>query len=273
MTAVPLRMAALGIGPFTGDASTLLAEAKAGIVRLAGLGATLILLPELFAAPFYAASSPAEWAHLAEPVDGKTGLWAARLAAATGASIVYGMPVAGSDEFLPSNAVVLAAPGQRPQVVQRKVHLPPRGDDAFGEADHFAPGAPAITAFRHRGACICPLVCYDRRFPESWREAARLSADVVLVLVGGPANDPPGLFEAEIRTHARANAVYALAAARYGQEEIGGATRRHDGLTLAATPCGGLLPATGHAAMIEIDSAALSKARAQNPTHRQLRLY
>lgn len=272
MTA-PLRLAALGIGPFTGDASALLAEAEAGIVRLAGRGATLILLPELFAAPFYAACPPADWTHLAEPVDGKTGLWAARLAAATGASIVYGMAVAGGDTPLPSNAVVLAAPDQRPQVVQRKVHLPPRGDEAFGEADHFTPGTPVLSAFEHRGTRICPLVCYDRRFPESWRAAARLSADVVLVLVGGPATDPPGLYESEIRTHARANAVYALAAARYGQENVDGAMRRHDGLTLAATPFGALLPAEGRAAMIDIDSAAQSKARAQNPTHLQLRLH
>lgn len=272
MTA-PVRMAALGIGPFTGDPADLLAEAEAGIVRLAGLGATLVLLPELFCAPFYAASAPARWSHLAEPVDGRTGRWATWLATTTGTSIVYGMAVSGTGAALPSNAVILAESGSPPRVVQRKIHLPPRGEDAFGEEDHFLPGAPMLSAFDHRGCRICPLVCYDRRFPESWRAAARLSADVVLVLVGGPADDPPGLYEAEIRTHARANAVYALAAARYGQEEVAGVTHRHDGLTLGVLPCGTLLPAECHVAMIDIDDAALTKARAQNPTHRQLRLH
>ncbi|WP_062227175.1 carbon-nitrogen hydrolase family protein [Aureimonas frigidaquae] len=267
------RVAALSIGPSHGEATPLLDEAEAGIAALAADGAQLVLLPELFAAPFFAADDPARWAGLAETLDGPTSAWARRVSTQTGAAILFGMMAVAGDGGQPHNAAVLAVPGAAPRIVQRKVHLPPRGDAAFGEADHFAPGNGGIAVFDHAGARYGVLICYDRRFPECWRAAARQDCDAILVLVGGPAADPPGQFEAELRTHARANAVYALAAARYGVEELTGLSHRHDGETLAVGPDGALLTAAGRTARLDIDRAALLARRTQNPTHRQLRLH
>ncbi len=267
----PLRIGALGIGPFRESSQTLLAEARTGVEHLGAHGATLVLLPELFAAPFFAADDPLRWGHLAEPLDGPTSRWAAETATRTGVAIVFGMALR-VDGGLPANAVILAEPGRAPRLVQRKVHLAPAGGEPFGEADHFSPGPPAIGTFDHAGMRFAALVCYDRRFPESWRAAANHGADVVLVLVGGPAADPPGLFEAEVRTHAKANAVYALCAARHGTEHATGKVQRHDGTMLAATPAGALVPAEGERVLIDIEPKQLRAARTDNPTHRKLRL-
>ena len=83
--------------------------------------------------------------------------------------------------------------------------------------------------------------------------------------------DPDGIFLAELRTHARANAVYAVAAARFGTETITGSPVRHDGETAAVTPDGGIA-ATGPTITIDIDPARLRAARDRNPTARHLRI-
>ncbi|MBB4002037.1 carbon-nitrogen hydrolase family protein [Aurantimonas endophytica] len=272
MTEPLLRVAALGIGPYRNSPAALRDEAELGIRELAARGAALVLLPELFALPFYAADEPRRWAHVAEDLAGPTCDWAHRLATETGTAIVFGMALADTAGKPPANAVVLAAPGAAPVVVQRKVHLAPAAGEPFGEADHFTAGPARLDCFDYRGVRFCPLVCYDRRYPECWRSAGRDGADVALVLVGGPTADPPGLFEAELRTHARANALYALAACRYGQEDVAGGPQRHAGETVAFGPDGGALPGDGQAVFLDIDPARLAAAREHNPTHRTLRL-
>ncbi|BDA85746.1 carbon-nitrogen hydrolase [Aureimonas sp. SA4125] len=272
MTAPLLRVAALGVGAYQNSSEELLDEAERGIRRLCAEGAALILLPELFALPFYAADDPLRWGEAAEDLEGATCSWARRLAAETQTAIVFGMALADAAGARPANAVVLAAPGQTPMVVQRKIHLAPAAGEPFGETDHFAQGPAALHCFDYRGARFCPLVCYDRRYPECWRSAGRDGADMVLVLVGGPTADPPGLFEAELRTHARANALYALAACRFGNEEVTGRLQRHAGETVAFGPDGGELPADGRTVLLDIEPGRLAAARQHNPTHRTLRL-
>ncbi len=110
------------------------------------------------------------------------------------------------------------------------------------------------------------LICFDRRFPECWQAAVRSGAELVVVLVGGPApQDPDGFYLAEIQSHARANAVYALAAARAGVETVLGRNVRHDGLTLAINPFGTVLAAgegtASDVAIIDIDPVVIAAAR------------
>ncbi|HEX2020456.1 MAG TPA: carbon-nitrogen hydrolase family protein [Aurantimonas sp.] len=273
MTTAPLlRVAALGIGPYRISSDELRDEAERGIRDLSGHSVGLVLLPELFALPFYAADEPGRWAHVGEDLDGPTCNWAQRLATGTGTAIVFGMALADAAGKPPANAVVLAAPGAAPVVVQRKVHLAPAAGEPFGEADHFTAGPARLNSFDYRGARFCPLVCYDRRYPECWRSAGREGADVALVLVGGPTADPPGLFEAELRTHARANALYALAACRFGREDVAGRPQRHAGETGAFGPDGAVIPTDGRSVLLDLDPAQLAAAREHNPTHRTLRL-
>ena len=192
--------------------------------------------------PMWRAKTPPAGRHLAEPLDGPTARWAADLSSRLGIPILFGMALAGVDGGKPFNAALLARPGGTVEPVAHKIHLPPAGPgEAFGEADHFAAGPPCVGTVEVGPVRLAVLICYDRRFPECWRAAASAGADVVAVLVAGPAPaDPDGIFLAELRTHARANAVYAVAAARFGTETITGSPVRHDGETAAVTPDGGI---------------------------------
>lgn len=273
--AKPFRIGAVSIGPAGRDPAPLLAEAEAGIRRAAAAGAGLVVLPELFAMPYVAAADPAEWAGLGEPLDGPTVAWAKALAVETETAILFGLALSRPGGR-PYNAAVIVAPDQPTEVAALKIHFPPKGRDRFGEADHFAPG-PAETLCLPVGRIVVgPLICYDRRFPECWRAAAADAADVVAVLVAGPASaDPPGFYRGELATHARSNAVYAIAAARTGTETVTGREVRHDGETAAIDPDGAVVAATskaGDIVLLDIDPARLKAARASNPTAERLRL-
>ena len=239
-----IRIGAVAIGPAGRDAAPLLAEAEAGIRAAAAAGARLVVLPELFAAPYVAGEPPEAWAHLAELLDGPTATRIAAIADAAGTAVVFGLAVRDGGPR-PVNAAVLAEPGHEPRIVARKINLPPTpAGERFGEADHFVAGPPQVETFQVGGIRVAALVCYDRRIAASWRLARDAGADVVAVLVAGPApDDPLGFYTTELAGHARAHGLAAVAAARYGVETVTGRPVRHDGATLAISSDGLVLAA------------------------------
>lgn len=273
----PLVVGSAVIGPADLSQYRCRDEAERIVFDLAARGAQLVVLPELFALPYFAAEQPAAWRHLAEPEDGPTARWAEALAARAGVTVLYGAAI-DDGGARPLNAAMLARPGRTAEIVAGKLHLPPAAEgDTFGEADHFDPAPPLIEAFEIGTARVAVLICYDRRFPECWRAAAAAGADCVAVLVAGPApEDPDGLFEAELMTHARANAVYAISAARTGVETVTGRKVRHDGRTLAFDPDGRLVaevPAQSRGGLlVTIDPDRCRRARAANATGAHLRI-
>lgn len=275
--AAPFLAAALPIGPAGRDPAPLWREAEAGIAAAAAAGAGLVVLPELFALPYVAAEAPGDWAGLAEGLDGPTVTAVREAAMDSGAAVLFGMALT-HDGGRPFNAALLARPDGQVEVLAQKIHLPPAGpSDAYGEPDHFTLGEPLIRSVEVGPVKLAALICYDRRFPECWRAAAQAGAELVAVLVGGPApSDPEGLFAAELQASARANAVYALAAARYGTETVTGRPVRHDGETLAFGPDGGLLARAARAdrrpLLVALHSERLATARETNATAARLRL-
>lgn len=268
---------AVAIGPAGRNPAPLLAEAEAGVRAAAAAGAMLVVLPELFADPYVAGDAPSLWPASAATEGRALGIWAAGLARELDVAILYGATLAEA-EGKPFNAAFLARPGGAVEVVARKIHLPPPapGED-FGEADHFEEGPAEIGTFPLGPLRIAALVCYDRRFPECWRAAAAAGADVVAVLIAGAApDDPPGYCLSELATNTRSNAVYSLAAARYGRETATVLPLVHTGVTAAIDPNGGVLdivPASSPGLVLaRIDPARLAAARVANPTAARLRL-
>jgi predicted amidohydrolase len=263
-----LKLAAITTGPGGGAIARLLIAAEGAVADAAADGARLVVLPELFALPYVASDDPVRWRHLAERLDGPTALWAAELARALGISLVFGMAlIEGPDPAaLPFNAAVLATPAGALRVVARKTTLPPTPPGGFGEADHFRPGAGAPHVFTLEGVRVATIICYDRRYPECWRAALDAGADLVAVLVAGPApGDPEGIYEAELRTHARANALFVAAAARSGTERLLARPVTHDGASLTIDFDGRIVdvaPRTpGATAFLAITPEALAAAR------------
>ncbi|OYU47505.1 MAG: carbon-nitrogen hydrolase family protein [Rhizobiales bacterium PAR1] len=261
-----LTVAAITIGPAGNDIWPMLAQAEIAIVRAARAGATLIVLPELFALPYFASDAPSVWRQACEPLGGPVSHWAGDLARCLGLHIIFGMAIS-EKEGMPVNAAVLATPHGGLRVIAEKRRLPPRAPgDAFGEADHFRPGQGAPHVLTVDGINVVAMVCYDRRFPQTWQEAVSLGADLVVVLVAGPApQDAPGAYEAELSQYSRVNALFVAAAARCGVEYGLGWSVRHDGSSLTMD-CDGAIrdfaePDAGAFALICITANALAHAR------------
>jgi beta-ureidopropionase len=111
-----------------------------------------------------------------------------------------------------------------------KVHL---GKTVYpkyvGDETIYFKSGPGFPVFDTPKARIGVMICYDRRFPESWRVLGLSGAQIVFVptaTVGyaigkakkGTAED---LFEPELRTHAYQNLLFVVACNKGGRERIG----------------------------------------------------
>lgn len=227
-------------------------------------GARLAILPELFAVPYITSDEPSRWRHIAETVDGPTSRAIAATAQRLKIWILFGLALCEGPGN-PLNAALLACPDGALRKMAEKVNLPPAPAGAFGEADHFRAGRPDFPPIDIEGVRVSAIICFDRRYPECWRARMEAGADVVAVLVAGPApGDPPGVFEAELRCHARANALFVAAAARFGVEDVLSYPVAHDGVTLAIDADGALMAQTGEpegCVLLIIHDLALARAR------------
>lgn len=122
--------------------------------KLASLrGATdLVVLPEMFTTGFSMNA-----AALAEPMDGATVQWMADTAKSLDAAVTGSFICADSGRFY--NRLVFMRPDGRFDLYDKK-HL----FTMAGEQEHFSPGKKRLT-LEWRGWRICPLICYDLRFP------------------------------------------------------------------------------------------------------------
>ncbi len=198
-------------------------------------GAALVVLPELAMTPFFAAEPAGSHDGWAQPFDGELLTDIGRIAAERDVVIVlpfFELDPATGDRH--NSAVVLGPEGHISLVDRRglarntvrKLHLAPGpGGD---EREHFTPGNDLGIA-KVGGVQVGTLICYDRRFPECWRELRALGADVVAVPVAGEGGDDVDFYVGELRTHARENGVSVIAANKVGVETLPGSRVRHYG--------------------------------------------
>jgi len=241
-------------------------------------GADLALLPELATSPFFCGESPEAWRHLAEPRDGALVGEFSRLCRELGLALL--LPFYERDDARYYNSLALIgrdgglvpARGRHGLLpVLRKLHLP-----VPGEARHFAAG-DGLGVFELEGLRVGALICYDRRFPECWRELRALGAALVAVPIAGEGGDSVEFFLGELRTHARENGVAVLSANKIGREYAGGSVVRNYGESCVVAADGELLAlrpgAEGPGVLIaEIDPAAIAKTRRRWPYFEQRRL-
>jgi N-carbamoylputrescine amidase len=262
-----LRAAAASIGPANGDLFAQLAAASRAIARLMdACSPRLVVLPELFALPYTAGANPADVPVPVETLNGPTARWAQTQAEYYGIDLVFGVALKGTGSKALNAALLARADGTIRQVGS-KHNLPPKGpDDLFGEPDHFSPGEREIRCFELDGMRIAVLICYERRIKERWLDAIDAGADLVLVLVAGPApQDPDGFYLSELSGHAREHCVHVLAAARAGTETVLGHPVNHDGLTVAidafGVVCDGGRGGEDDTAMLDLYPVEIEKLR------------
>lgn len=266
--AKPFRV---GVAALTGqgeDVWSNIDRLDSALDRMRAQSPDLVLLPELSVFPWFISDEPAFWADQLPRLHGPL---LDRLRSAglrLGATLVAPIPLI--DEGTAYNAAEAIGPsgellpfcgpdGASARFVA-KLHLPP-SRSPNGERAHFAPGR-GIATFLCRGVRVGVLICFDRRFPECWRALRRLGADIALVPVGGPGNDPSGFFEAEMRTHAKENRLFALSAARSGHETRPGGTIAHEGASLIAAPDGLIVEMLRDEDVATIDLSSIETERA-----------
>ena len=112
----------------------------------------LVVLPEMFTTGFSMAAPD-----LAETMDGRSVTWMKETAKAGGAAICGSLIIRERDKYY--NRFICAMPDGT-LVTYDKRHLFRLAD----EQAHYAAGDEIVT-FELNGFRICPLVCYDLRFP------------------------------------------------------------------------------------------------------------
>ena len=271
-----LVVAAVQLPACTGDLEKNLEVAEAAVTDAAAAGAKLVVLPELATTPYFAGEPAGAYRDWAQPIPGPHTERIAALAKRFGITVVF--PLFEKDcatGTFHNSAVVIDRGDIIPAVdragnahpVARKLHLPVADTPApgFDEAAHFTPGN-WLGVHEVGGYRLGVLVCYDRRFPEPWRELRALGVDLVVVPVAGSGGDSTDFFHGELRTHARENGVFAVAANKVGVEWVGGHPIDNFGESCFAGPDGELIarrPREAGAGLLlaELDLGSLSDTR------------
>ena len=135
---------------------------------------SLIALPETFASGYTTDVAAAD-----DGPDGLTAAWVAETARATQCWVVAGLVTRDSDGRGRNQAVVCSPAGVEIGRYTKR-HLLPVG----GEADHYTAGPATPFSFDAAGVRVAVRICYDLRFPETFRDDA--GADLFVVIANWP---------------------------------------------------------------------------------------
>jgi predicted amidohydrolase len=221
--------------------------------RAADAGAKLALLPEMFSTGF-----SMEPERVAEGPGGISERFLVAQARAFGLSILASVPQKDPAAPLPQNVALLASPSGG---VTRyaKIHPFTFG----GEHRHYAGGDRVVTA-QVEGVRVTPLVCYDLRFPEPFRLAAR-DTDLFAVVANWP-ETRRAHWRLLLRARAVENQAYVAGVNRAGS----GGGLNYGGDSAAIGPMGETLAEAkndeGETVLtFEVDPNAVAAARAKFP--------
>lgn len=207
----PIRVAAVRLAPVPGGAVLNRRTIEELVERAAGLGARLVVLPELASTAYYLDDARA----VAEPIDGPTTRAWTGLAGRLGLVIVAGLCELGGNGALHNTAVVVDGSGVLGRY--RKLHL------WNGELDRFVAGSEPPPVVESAVGRIGLAICYDLWFPELARDLASRGAEILVypstfAAVAAPEGLPPLAVVCAVAA-AHQNRVHAVVADRCGAEE------------------------------------------------------
>jgi predicted amidohydrolase len=285
-----VRALAVQTGPAVPDVAANLERARL-LVTAAGPRPDLVVLPELFANPFWCVglSDPGYFAW-AEGLDGPVVTAMRALARELGAVVVASFFERGTVEGEYYNSVAVIdrsgeiVPGRLPsgqEVLTYRKHAISsfRWDTQVNdEKFYFRPG-DGFPTFATDAGRLGVLICYDRWFPEAWRMLALQGAEVVCV-PNASLGDVSDMFLPSMRTCAAQNLLYVIATNRAGVEEVEGRKARYYGLSSIIGPRGDVLASAGEAepeqavgATIDLDRIAEVRTRQTMYRDRRPELY
>ncbi|WP_327440333.1 N-carbamoylputrescine amidase [Pseudomonas donghuensis] len=196
-------------------------KAEQLVREAASAGAKLILLPELFATPYFCIEQCHEHLALAESYDNSPLLQRfAALAAELGVVLPLSwFEQAGNAYF---NSLTVADADGRLLGVYRKTHIP----NAIGyqEKEYFSPGDTGFKVWDTAAGRLGVGICWDQWFPETARCLALQGAEILLFPTaigsepGAAALDSRDHWQLTQRGHAAANILPVITANRTGVE-------------------------------------------------------
>jgi N-carbamoylputrescine amidase len=197
------------------------ARAEALVRKAAGQGAQVVLIQELFAAPYFCIEQHARYFDLAQPAEGHP-LIAAFSVLARELGVV--IPVSFFERSGPAffNSIAMVDADGRVLGVYRKSHIPQ--GPGYEEKYYFSPGDTGFRVWDTAFGRIGVGICWDQWFPECARSMALMGAEMLLypTAIGSeppaPGYDSQPHWETVMRGHAAANILPVVASNRIGTE-------------------------------------------------------
>jgi len=212
--------AALVQAGWTGDQESMVAK-QVGYARdAAEQGAQVLCFQEIFSTPYFCAVQDREYFTFAEPMpDGPTVNRMQDLARETGMVLVVPMFEMEDEGTYFNTAAVIDANGTF-LGKYRKIHIPQV--KGFWEKFYFRPGNLGYPVFDTAVGRVGVYICYDRHFPEGWRELALGGAKLVFNPSATTAGHAQYLWKLEQPAAAVANEYFVGAINRVGLDPVEG---------------------------------------------------
>lgn len=196
-------------------------RAEALVREAAGQGAQVVLIQELFAAPYFCIEQHARYLDLAQPLEGHP-LVARFAALARELGVV--IPVSFFERAGPAffNSIAMVDADGRVLGVYRKSHIPQ--GPGYEEKYYFSPGDTGFRVWDTAFGRIGVGICWDQWFPECARAMTLMGAEMLLypTAIGSeppaPGYDSQPHWEMVMRGHAAANILPVVASNRIGTE-------------------------------------------------------
>ena len=204
------------------DADRNIARAEELVREAARRGAQIILLPELFEAPYFCIEQDVRHLQLARRVTENR---AVQHFSAVARELGVVLPIsffehAGQAYF---NSIAIIDADGRNLGIYRKSHIP--NGPGYQEKTYFSPGDTGFKVWDTRFARIGVGICWDQWFPETSRAMALLGAEILFYPTAIGSEPPPALpinsrdhWQRTQQGQAAANLMPLVASNRYGLE-------------------------------------------------------
>jgi beta-ureidopropionase len=210
--------AALVQTTWTGDKESMIKAHEDYARDAAAQGAKVICFQELFYGPYFCQVQDAAYYEYAESIPGPTTERFQALAAELGLVMVLPMYEKEQEGVLYNTAAVVDADGKY-LGKYRKHHIPQV--TGFWEKFYFRPGNLGFPVFDTAVGKVGVYICYDRHFPEGWRELGLGGAQIVFNPSATSRGLSSYLWQLEQPASAVANEYYIGAINRVGIEPLG----------------------------------------------------
>ena len=227
-----------------------LSRAAVCVQRSAAIGARLVVLPEMCTTGF--TMEPEEWA---EPLDGQSARTLGALAAKHDVWILAGIAVREGTEN--RNVAAVFDPAGTLHATYAKQRL-----FAYGNEDEHYDAGTSPLVVDIDGVRVAPLICYDLRFPELFRQVAA-QADCFVVIANWPAARRAH-WDALLPARAIENQAYVVGVNRTGDAD----GIAYDGGSAAFDPWGAVITqrvAIGSPSVADISTQRVESIRTKFP--------